>query len=80
MRTTLTIDDDVMNLLEQEARRTGIPLKQVVNRRLRLGYAKQEPQTRRPFTVRAKPLGLPPGTSYDNVADLIEAVEGLEHK
>jgi hypothetical protein len=25
-------------------------------------------------------LGLPPGLSYDNVEDLIEAIEGTTHK
>ena len=80
MRTTLTIDDDVMRLLEQEARQSGLPFKQVVNRRLRMGYAKREPASRRPFKVKARPLGLPPGLSYDNVASLIEALEGPDHR
>lgn len=79
MRTTLTLDDDVMNLLEQEARRSGMPFKQVVNRRIRLGYAASN-QTRKPFKIKARTLGLPPGMSYDNVAELIEAVEGADHK
>lgn len=80
MRTTLTIDDDVMRLLELEARQTGQPFKQVVNRRLRLGFAKREASPRRPFKVEARPLGLPPGLGYDNVAALIEALEGPDHR
>lgn len=35
MRTTLTLDDDVVLLLRNEMRRTGESLKQVVNRCLR---------------------------------------------
>lgn len=80
MRTTLTIDDDVMRLLEQEARQSGLPFKQVVNRRLRMGFAKREQPVRRSFKVKARPLRLPPGLSYDNVANLIEALEGPDHR
>jgi hypothetical protein len=80
VRTTLTLDDDVMNLLEQEARQTGASFKQVVNRRIRLGFAAPVGQTRKPFKINARPLGLPPGLNYDNVAELIEAIEGAEHK
>lgn len=68
-----------MTLLEDEARRTGLPFKQVVNRRIRLGYAVST-QSRKPFKVKARLLGLPPGLSYDNVADLLQAVEGNDHK
>ena len=32
------------------------------------------------FQVTPQPLGLPPGLSYDDTEDLIEAVEGPEHK
>ena len=37
MRLTLTLDNDVAILLEKEVRRTGLPMKQVVNSLLRLG-------------------------------------------
>ncbi|MPZ53647.1 MAG: hypothetical protein GEU79_13105 [Acidimicrobiia bacterium] len=35
MRTTVTIDDDVAALIEQERRRTGETFKEVLNRMLR---------------------------------------------
>lgn len=31
---------------------------------------------RKPFVVHPRPLGLPPGLSYDNIGDLLEALEG----
>jgi hypothetical protein len=40
--------------------------------------AKQK--TRKPFVVTPRPMGLPPGLSYDNVEELIEALEGETHK
>lgn len=35
---------------------------------------------RKVFVVSSRPLGLPPGLSYDNVEESIEAVEGAAHK
>lgn len=79
MRTTLSIDDDVASLLRKEMRQSGSSLKQAVNRFLRLGLT-AAPQRGRPFTVRARRLGLPPGLSYDNVEELIEGLEGPQHR
>ena len=37
-------------------------------------------QERKRFVVHPRPMGLPAGLSYDNVEDLIEALEGPAHK
>jgi ribbon-helix-helix CopG family protein len=81
VRTTLTLDDDVKAKLDQEIRKSGKSFKEVVNYYLRLGL--NTPVRTRPakkFVVRARPLGLPPGLSYDNVGELIEQLEGPLHK
>jgi hypothetical protein len=75
VRTTLTIDDDVASLLKKEVRKSGEPFKQVVNRFLRLGLTTKTP-ARKPFVVKPRSLGLPPGMSYDNVEELLDALEG----
>lgn len=80
MRTTLSLDDDVATLLEKESRRTGSSFKEVVNRFLRLGLMAGKRPLARPFTVTPKKLGLPPGLSYDNVEQLLESLEGPEHR
>ncbi len=79
MRTTLTLDPDVDAKLRAETRRSGKPFKQVVNDCLRVGlnFKKQKPPTK-PFIVRARPMGLKPGYSYDNVWGLIEQIEDEE--
>jgi len=51
-----------------------------VNHFLRLGLMVSAKPDRKPFLVHPRPLGLPPGLSYDNVEDLIEAIEGTTHK
>ena len=80
MRTTLSLDDDVVKLLRRELRRSGASLKATVNHFLRLGLMVSGKPERKPFVVHARPLGLAPGLSYDNVEDLIEALEGTTHR
>ena len=79
MRTTLTLDDDVNAKLRAEARRSGKPFKQVLNDCLRVGlnFRSQKPPVK-PYKVKAHPIGLKPGYSYDNVWGLIEQIEEEE--
>ena len=81
MRTTLTLDDDVAAKLRAEARRSGEPFKQIVNRALRTGLnVRSVAAAAPPFKVKARPLGLRPGFSYDKVWELIEQIEGPFHR
>ena len=80
MRTTLTLDDDVARMLDKESRRSGASFKQVVNHFLRLGLMMSKQPARKPFVVVPKRLGLPAGLSYDNIGQLLEAVEGPAHR
>lgn len=78
MRTTLTLDEDVAAKLKAESRRAGRPFREVVNETLRRGLAERRAAaSRRAFKIEARDLGeLRPGLSLDNVAELIELVEG----
>jgi hypothetical protein len=77
VRTTLTLDDDVAVRLQSESRRTGRSFKEVVNECLRRGLeARRAARPRKPFRVKARPLGIRQGLDYDNVADLLEQIEG----
>ncbi len=81
MRTTITLDDDVAAKLGAETRRTGASLKQVVNEHLRLAFALRRDLRRQPpFVVKAQPLQLRPGFDYDNIGELLEELEGSEHR
>jgi hypothetical protein len=81
VRTTLTIDDDVKAKLDQEMRKNGKSFKEAVNYYLRIGLdAQSQVNMPKPFVVRARPLGLRQGLSYDNVEELIEQAEGLLHR
>jgi hypothetical protein len=82
VRTTLTLDEDVAAKLKAEARRSGRAFKDVVNDALRRGLAaRRRGDARAPFKIVARDLGeLRPGLSLDNVAELIEQVEGPLHR
>ena len=76
----MTLDDDVSNLLEGEIRRSGVSFKEAINHYLRLGLMASAQPQRKKFVVHPRPLGLPPGMSYDNVEELVAALEGTGHK
>ena len=82
MRTTVTLDDDVAAKLKAESRRAGRPFKAIVNETLRSGLASRRIAANpRAFKITAPDLGdLRPGLSLDNVAELIEQVEGAFHR
>ena len=81
MRTTLSIDDDVAKLVEQEVRRSGDSFKGTVNRLLRLGVtAAHQPAKPKRFVVKPRKMGLPKGLSYDSIPTLLEEVEGPYHR
>lgn len=83
MRTTLTLDDDVAAKLAAEARRTGLPFRQVVNETLRRGLVAGRASAPRqpPFRVQARDLGeLRPGLALDNIGDLVEQLDGPLHR
>ncbi len=77
MRTTLTLDDDIAALLKKEARKSGEPFKQAVNRYLRLGLAARKQPARKPFKVTPINLGLPP---YTKVEEMLEYLEGPDYR
>jgi hypothetical protein len=82
MRTTLTLDDDVAAKLKAESRRAGRPFRAIVNETLRRGLASRRATAeRQPFRIAPRDLGdLRPGLSLDDVAGLIEQVEGALHR
>jgi hypothetical protein len=80
MEPTLTLDNDVAAGLQEEVARTGRPLQQLANDFLRHSLNKlRRSKPARPFTVRARPLGLLPGLNYECAGALIEQLEGPFH-
>jgi len=84
VRTTITLDDDVVKTVRDEMRSgEGKTFKEAVNELIRLGrYQKTEIEKapRKPFKVRSKNMGVYPHINYDNISDLLEEIEGPLHR
>jgi hypothetical protein len=82
MRTTVTIDEDVATKLQAEMRRQrSSNFKQILNDVLRRGLlVRRELAAAKPFRVRARRMGKMQGLNYDNVGEMLEYLEGAEHK
>lgn len=77
MRTTVTLDADVVRLLEQAMQAHGQSFKQVLNQAVRRGLADVISQTvEPPFEYEARPMGLRAGIDparLNALADELEA-------
>ncbi len=83
MRTTMTVDDDIMTKLRERSKLTGKSFKEVINEALRIGLIRQENlEQKKPtlFKVKTRSLGMKAGFTYDNVAELLEQLEGPQYK
>jgi hypothetical protein len=70
------LDDDVTFKIQEEMQRSGKSFKETVNEALRVGLSSTAVVEATPFRIKARPLGLRPGLSYDNIAELLEQIEG----
>jgi hypothetical protein len=76
MRTTLTLDPDVVRLIEEEIHRLRKPFKQVVNDALRRGLAPGMRQTpARRYRVRPHAARLLPGLDRGKLNALADELE-----
>jgi hypothetical protein len=81
MRTTLTLDDDVLDRARRVAGRLRAPFRHVINEALRAGLSTvEEPARARPYRTRPRDLGLKAGLSLDNIQELLAQVEGEDHR
>lgn len=79
-RTTMTLEDDVAELIDRETRRSGRPKKDVVNDAIRRGLDRRESPSSAPFTVASRPMGLRPGHELTSISTLLDQLEGPEHR
>jgi hypothetical protein len=77
MRTTITIDDDVLERARALAAKLRTPFKSVINEALRSGLDQVErPTEQKPYKTRPHAMGLKPGRNLDNIQELLSQVEG----
>ena len=76
MRTTLTIDPDVEELLRQTLRNTGAGMKSVINDALRTGLgANSKPKRVKKYTVKPHAFGFKPGVDQERLNQLTDDLE-----
>jgi hypothetical protein len=75
VRTTLTLDDDLAMVLQDRARITGRPFKEVVNACLRKGLAAESEPPREPMAVRTFDAGLREGIDLAKALDLVAEMD-----
>lgn len=81
IRTTVTLDEDVLERVREASRARGASFRDTLNELLRVALVLQAPDSRRQaYKVRAEPVGLRPGLSYDNVEALLSYGEGEDHR
>ena len=73
MRTTLSLDDDVMAAVQQLRRELGLGLSEAVNALVRSGLAQREATPPRPYQHRTAPIGI-----RVDVTDVAEVLDLLD--
>jgi len=81
MRTTINLDEDVLEKGRELATRLNRPFRAIINEALRRGLLEVDKPTRqRRYQTKARPLGVRPGINLDNIHELIAQVEGEDHR
>ena len=75
MRTTVTLDPDVDQLIKEEMRRSGTTFRQAVNQAIRRALASRTAARRKPFKLRARRLSLRSGADPVMLQHLEEELE-----
>jgi len=77
MRTTLTIDDDLIDRAGAVAAKLRRPFRSIVNEALRASLSQVErPTKQRPYKTEPHAMGLRSGRKLDNMQELLAQIEG----
>ncbi|MGB6067623.1 MAG: DUF2191 domain-containing protein [Desulfomonilaceae bacterium] len=81
MRTTLSIDDDVIDRAKAIAAKLRMPFRTIVNEALRAGLDQVErPPKQRPYKTEPHPIGIRFGRNVDNIQELLAQIEGEDSR
>ena len=81
MRTTLSIDDDVLEKAKAAAAKRRLPFRTVINEALRAGLKSLVvPPEAVPYQTKPHKLGLKAGNNLDNIQELLAQVEGEDSR
>ena len=81
MRTTLTLDEDVMvGIRSLQKKRPNDSFKRIVNDVIKKGLAAEGEVIKVPFKIRTGKAVPRPGLNFDNIQALLSQVEGDDRK
>lgn len=81
MRTTLTLDEDVLDKARALTAKLNTPFKEVINQALRIGLEEVgKPTRKRRYRTKPNPMGLRKGYNLDNVQELLSQAEGEDYR
>jgi hypothetical protein len=82
IRTTVTLDEDVLERVKEESRLRSASFRQTLNDLLRTAFASRhiQQQQRPKFSVRPFDMGFRQDLNYDDIGGLIEYLEGPYHR
>ena len=81
MRTTLSIDDDVLDRARAVAAKLRRPFRTIVNEALRAGLDQVGQAARqRPYNTKPHAMGLRSGRNLDNIQELLGQIEGEDSR
>ena len=81
IRTTVTLDDDVLERVRHASRARGTSFRDTLNDLLRAALLDLESKpVRRTLTIKPVSMGYRPGLNYDDTESLLEYAEGDRHR
>jgi len=80
IRTTVTLDSDVLERVKRESRSRGASFRDTLNDLLRTALSIESRPRRRTLKIKPVHMGYRPGLNYDNVESLLEYGEGEQHR
>ena len=78
MRTTVTLDPDVLSLLRKAMREGGLSFKAALNQAIREGLVRRRPRNGSPYRLKTRPMGYRPDLPLDKALSLAAALEDEE--
>ncbi len=81
MRTTLSIDDDVLDRARAVAAKMRRPFRAVINDALRAGLDQvEQPARQRRYRTEPHAMGVRSGRNLDNIQELLAQIEGEDSR
>jgi hypothetical protein len=80
IRTTVTLDDDVVARVKRESKARGASFRDTLNELLRTALLEKDKQPRRTLRIKPSHMGYRPGLNYDNIESLLVYGEGEQHR